>query len=198
MLFGHNTNVSVGESLFHVQTEDRGVSQALIDTTVYFRGRVLHRRTNNYLDLVPLDRDKEAILKQRLDEQHRSVEEDLRSGALKLMLPHANPSQQLPDLKIELMNAGKWLNGKRASLQIAVQDRAGNPAANANILARMEGTAQRVEISGTSGDDGRALMEFDMPPLAGAEAALVVEADNGSARGLLRFQMRARPKVPAV
>jgi hypothetical protein len=198
MLFGHNTNVSVGDSLFHVQTEDRGVSQALIDTTVYFRGRVLHRRTNNYLDLLPLDSRKEAILKQRVNDQHRSVEEDLRSGVLKLTMPAANPAQQLPDLKVDLLNARDWLNGKRAKLQISVQDRAGNPAVNANILARMEGTAHPVNVSGTSGADGRALMEFDMPPLAGAKAALVVEVDNGSARGLLRFQLRARPKVPAI
>lgn len=198
MLFGHNTNVSVGDSLFHVQTEDRGVSQALIDTTVYFRGRVLHRRTNNYLDLLPLDEQREAVLKQRVDDQHRGVEEDLRSGVLKPMLPTANPAQQMPDLKIELINAANWLSGKRAKLEISVQDRAGIPAVNANILARMEGTALPVHVSGLSGADGRAHMEFDMPQLAGTEAALIVEADNGSARGLLRFQMRTRSKVPAV
>jgi hypothetical protein len=43
MLFGHNTNVKAGETTFHVQTEDRGTTNALIDTTVYFQGRVLHR-----------------------------------------------------------------------------------------------------------------------------------------------------------
>ena len=59
MLFGHNTDVKVGESVYHVQTEDRGTANALIDTTVYCRGRVLHRRTNNYIDLLPLDPGRE-------------------------------------------------------------------------------------------------------------------------------------------
>ena len=54
MLFGHNSNVKVGETTFHVQTEDRGVASGLIDTTVYHAGRVMHRRTNNYHDLIPL------------------------------------------------------------------------------------------------------------------------------------------------
>ena len=198
MLFGHNTNVSVGESVFHVQTEDRGLSQALIDTTVYYRGRVLHRRTNNYLDLLPLDPQKEISLKRRVDGQHRSVEEDLRSGVLKLTLPITNHSPQLLDLKIELLNAKNWLNGKRATLQISVLDRAGSPAANANIQARMEGSAVPVHASALSGGDGRALLEFDMPKLVGAEAALVVEAENGSARGQLRFQLRSRARVPTV
>src|SRR5258708_21337472 len=87
MLFGHNTNVQAGDTTYHVQTEDRGTATALIDTTVYFRGRVLHRRTNNYFDLLPLNPDSERALKQRLDEQHRAVVEELRTGALHLALP---------------------------------------------------------------------------------------------------------------
>jgi len=102
------------------------------------------------------------------------------------------------DLKIELLNAKNWLNGKRATLQISVLDRAGSPAANANIQARMEGSAVPVHASALSGGDGRALLEFDMPKLVGAKAALVVEAENGSARGQLRFQLRSRARVPAV
>jgi hypothetical protein len=87
MLFGHNSNIKVGEATFHVQTEDRGVASALIDTTVYFGGRVMHRRTNNYHDLVPLDPDREEALRLRLDEQHRATVEDIRSGRLYLAPP---------------------------------------------------------------------------------------------------------------
>jgi hypothetical protein len=82
MIFGHNTNVKVGEMTFHVQTEDRGEAHGLIDTTVYFQGRVLHRRTNNYYDLRPLDEDRVGALKLRLDEQHRVVLEEMHSGKL--------------------------------------------------------------------------------------------------------------------
>src|ERR1700735_3449390 len=84
MLFGHNTNVTVDGTVFHVQTEDRGVTTAIIDTTVHCRGRVLHRRTNKYHDLLPLDADKEKSLKSRLDEQHFGVVEELKTGALKV------------------------------------------------------------------------------------------------------------------
>src|ERR1700674_5996365 len=88
MLFGHNSNVKAGNTTYHVQTEDRGATNALIDTTVYFRGRVLHRRTNNYFDLLPLTADSEQALKQRLDEQHRAVVEELRTGPLHSARPH--------------------------------------------------------------------------------------------------------------
>jgi hypothetical protein len=89
MVFGHNTNITLATVTYHVQTENRGESLALIDTTVYFRGRVLHRRTNNYYDLLPLNDDSEQALKLRLDEQHRIVLEEMRNGTLDLALPPA-------------------------------------------------------------------------------------------------------------
>src|SRR5579863_8999538 len=87
MLFGHNTNVTVDGTVFHVQTEDRGVATAIIDTTVHCRGRVLHRRTSKYHDLLPLDADREQALKIRLDDQHHTIVEELRTGALHIAAP---------------------------------------------------------------------------------------------------------------
>jgi len=73
MLFGHNSNVKVGEILYHVQTEDRGTSHAVIDTMVYHSGRVLHRRANSYSDLLPLDGAREQALRERVSTQHQAV-----------------------------------------------------------------------------------------------------------------------------
>src|SRR5882762_7758991 len=84
MLFGHNSNVKVGEMLYHVQTEDRGASHAVIDTMVYHSGRVLHRRANSYADLLPLDAAREQALKDRVSTQHQAILDELRSGVLKL------------------------------------------------------------------------------------------------------------------
>jgi hypothetical protein len=84
MLFGHNTNITVGGVVYHVQTEDRGASRAFIETTVHRRGQVVHRRTSNYSDLLPLDSGREQALKMRLDDQHRAVLGELRAGSLEL------------------------------------------------------------------------------------------------------------------
>jgi len=133
--------VQAGDTTYHVQTEDRGVAHALIDTTVYFRGRVLHRRTNNYFDLLPLDAAREQALKLRVDEQHRTIVEQIQSGALAVALPRRRglplrPQRPLlPQLlwrpvlrraslcgsKAELINPRTWLTGKRAVLQIVVR-----------------------------------------------------------------------------
>jgi len=208
MLFGHNTNVTAGGTTYHVQTEDSGTVHALIDTTVYFHGHVLHRRTNNYFDLLPLNPDREQALKLRVHEQHRNVVEDIRSGALNLALPHdvktsalpgAPPSPSAPiSLVLELLNAKSWLSGKRATLQLSVRE-SGNGAAveHAHVVARIDGAADPAEFVAETGPGGRAQLEFDMPRLAGPDVALILEATKGNANAHLRFQLRAKPRGPS-
>lgn len=205
MLFGHNTNIKVGETTFHVQTEDRGVATALIDTTVYHAGRVMHRRTNNYHDLIPLNTDREEALRLRLDEQHRGTLEDIRSGALHLAAPpptaksitaaipttapaepttngthnvagSANANAGQAALKLELRNARTWLTGKQARLEINVTSQAGEPQSGATLTARIEGAATPEEFSAATDSQGNAEISFAMPRLSGSDAALVVEA----------------------
>ena len=214
MLFGHNSDVKAGETVYHVQTEDRGTANALIDTTVYCRGRVLHRRTHNYFDLLPLDPGREESLKKRIAEQHRTVSEEIRSGALHLVLPPMPPAENaaakqktvseahsnapaVPALALELINAKTWLAGKHANLHVAVRNKQnGVAAARALVTARIDGAAEVTEFSTETGADGHARLEFEMPRLAGAEPALVIEASQADSKGHLKFQLRARPRVP--
>ena len=214
MLFGHNSNVKVGETLYHVQTEDRGASHAVIDTMVYQGGRVLHRRANSYSDLLPLDSAREEALKLRVSTQHQTVLNELRSGALKLAQPVAPPvaikastlaaPQALPlvgtpdSLVLRLLNAKDWLAGKRATLQVLVFEKAdGAVVSGARVTARIDGAAEPTQYSSATGLDGRAQVAFDMPRLGGGDCALVIEATNGKAQARLHFQLRAKPKVPA-
>jgi hypothetical protein len=214
MIFGHNTDVKVGDTIYHLQTEDRGSANALIDTTVYCRGRVLHRQTNNYFDLLPLDTEREELLRKRIIEQHRTVAEEVRSGILHLEVPplaaqekpparaNASAAEPLkaapaPELALELINAKTWLAGKRANLHVAVRKKQNGEAIDqALVTARVDGASEVTEFSTETGADGEARLEFEMPPLGGAESALVIEAKHANSKGHLKFQLRARPRVP--
>lgn len=201
MLFGHNSNVKVGETVYHVQTEDRGTSHAVIDTMVYHSGRVLHRRANSYADLLPLDSAREQSLKERVSTQHQAVLDELRSGVLKFAqqtLPPAAAPAVSDSLALELLNAKSWLSGKRATLQVLVsRKRDGAGVSGARVTARIDGAAEPSEYSTATGTDGKAQLAFDMPRLAGAECALVIEGYNGKSQARLQFQLRAKPKIPA-
>jgi hypothetical protein len=203
MVFGHNSNVAIGPDTVHVQTEDRGIAHPVIDTTVHWKGRVLHRRTNNYKDLLPLDAGKEAELKVRVDEQHRAVVEELRSGALHVAIPDRQAPLPAPvelrpavpaGLKVDLTNSRSWLSGRNATLELLVRDRSGNPVANAAAKARVEGAASPFEAATETSPAGIATLRFEMPRLTGDEPALVIEVAHNGANGHLRFQLRAKPK----
>lgn len=223
MLFGHNTDVHFEGTMLHVQTEDRGAAHALIDTSVYHKGRVLHRRTNNYFDLLPLDPDREQLLRKRIDEQHRTIVEGIRSGALQITLPAvavavapaaaatktaapatasgaASPAQGVSDtaaLSLELINGKTWLQGKRAYLQVVVRRKENRKvAAGALVTARVEGGDRRAEISELSDSTGLARLEFSIPDVIGEESCLVIEAMLGKLKGQIRFQMRAKSRLP--
>lgn len=205
MAFGHNSNVTVAGTTYHVQTEERGVAHGLIDTTVYLRGQVLHRRTHGFHDLLPLNEQREEALRVRVEKQHQGVIEEIRSGKLALALPpeeETAPSapalaQKASSLRLELLNAKSWLSGKRALLQIVVRDRSDQPVEHAMVTARVEGAARPTMFSAESGPFGHAQFEFEMPHVAGSEGALVIEASKGNAQAHLRFQLRAKPKRPS-
>jgi len=218
MLFGHNTNVKMGAVIFHVQTEDRGESHALIDSTVYYHGRVLHRRTNNYFDLLPLDEDREQALKLRLDEQHRAVLEEIQNNSLQLRIPSAAPAQpSMPKqvvsdseagipgpapvtvarkLNLELMNAKNWLAGRQVTLQISVREENGHPVHGARVTVEVDGSAESLAHCAETGLYGQAQIEFTLPRITG-EPAVVIHAKEGLGSGHLRFALRAKPRVPA-
>ena len=218
MVFGHNSNLKIGALMLHVQTEDRGVAHGLIDTAVYCHGRVLHRRTNNYFDLLPLDDDREQALKLRLDEQHRMVIEELRSGTLQLNVstlvaspgfgaretpaaaevakpPAASPPQRL---LLELINGKSWMSGKHARLQILVREGSGAPVSSAQVLVEIEGNENGQVHRAETGPQGLTLIEFDMPRISSPEATLVIRAEHQAGTGQLRFALRAKTRVPSV
>src|ERR1700676_220464 len=217
MIYGHNSNVKVAANTFHVQTEDRGAAHSLIDTTVYFQGRVLHRRTNNYFDLLPLNEDRTQALKMRLDEQHATVMEEIRSGALQLSVPPANTPAEVKTaatlpatseaaaqagaakrkLEVEILNPKAWLSGKHVTLQIQVRENS-QGVDKAKVRVEIEGSAEATDFSGETAPNGKTQIEFDMPRLGGVDAAMIIRAEAHQVQGQLRFALRAKPRVPAI
>ncbi|MGB7435230.1 MAG: hypothetical protein WBR26_14965 [Candidatus Acidiferrum sp.] len=210
MIFGHNTNLKVDNVTFHVQTEDRGEAHGLLDTTVYYRGRVLHRRTNAYFDLLPLDEDRLQALRLRLEDQHRTVIDEIRSGDLQLAVPSEPTADQQSALAhrdeahspgepsflaLELINAHSWLAGKHAKLELALRNQSGEPVLGAQIRVEIEGSENGAPLHSETGSQGLAHIEFEMPRITAPQAALVIYAENHTAKCHLRFALKAKPRV---
>src|ERR1700687_5136249 len=118
MSSGFNADVRVGEQVFHVQTEDRGPAYPVIDTAVYQNGRVLHRRSSNYEQFAATPEFSTDDLRQRVEERHRFVIEDLRAGALAAEISAA--ADQAGGIQVQLLNPGSWLSAGSASLDVEI------------------------------------------------------------------------------
>jgi len=79
---GYNSNIELDGEAFHVQTEDKGLDNPVVETCVYRGGQVVARVLTSYADLADSpDYTQDRILR-RMQEQHQSLIEDLQMGRL--------------------------------------------------------------------------------------------------------------------
>jgi hypothetical protein len=213
---GFNTDVRVGEQVFHVQTEDRGPAHPILDTVVYRNGMVLYRRSSNYESLAASPDFTPEALRQSVDAHHRAVIEELRSGALAGEIATAQEKAQekaqkkaqdqvsekttgktigASEIQVQLLNAESWLTGGTVSLDIAIRRRANqHPKGGVKVEATIEGVVPEARHTGVSDDQGRVQIQFPLPLLGKGDLALVIRASTDAAKDEIRFAMRARPK----
>lgn len=201
MSSGFNTDVRVDDRVFHVQTEDRGPGHPAIDTVVYQNGRILHRRSSGYEHFLESAEFSAEALRERVEEQHRQVIEDLRGGALAEQIAKAlenAPASGAPGgIQVQLLNPTSWLAGGNVQLDVEIVRRADRqPLAGAQVEAAIEGAAEATRHAGTSDDQGRVRIGFPLPPLGKGDLELVINAQAESGKDEIRFAMRSRSKQP--
>jgi hypothetical protein len=198
MSSGFNTDVKVGEHVFHVQTEDRGPHHPAIDTLVYRSGRILHRKSSNYEKFAISPGFTVEELRRQVEDQHRSVIESIRSGALDAEVAAAELASQatrLPGIQIQLLNPASWLSAGKVSLELEISRRADKqPQPGAHVDATIEGALRDGTHSAQSDDRGRAKIQFPLPPLGKGDLALIIQAKADSAQDEIRFSMRTHAK----
>ena len=216
MNFGFNTDIQVGDLVLHVQTEDRGKRNPVLDTTVYVAGRVLHRRKRNYSEHLNDPGFNDEVLGKWLEEQHRTVIEELRSGVLVVSLPAPPPAPAAPTpppaaapvppqahapapkgIQVQLTNPASWLKAGSAMLIIEVHSRLlRQPAEDVQIEVTFEGAQHPVMFMATTDRQGRAELSFPMPHLGSGGADLVIRASSPGGEDEIRYSLRARTKPP--
>jgi hypothetical protein len=102
MITGYNTDVRHGEVVFHVQTEDKGVSNPFIESLVYVGGQVLASKRASYAELLAEGKAEKEIVA-LMDHQHRTMIAAIRHGKLDSKLASLGTSRQTgehPDLEV--------------------------------------------------------------------------------------------------
>src|ERR1700739_140942 len=106
MIFGFNTDVKQGDTVYHVQSEARE-SELLLQTQVFVRGRCIGKRATSYASKASEAAVADTQKEQRLREQHRVVLDAIREGKLDNVLDHpeAEALAAVKELDVQWLNA---------------------------------------------------------------------------------------------
>ena len=165
----------------------------------------MYRRVKSFEDLLAAGGESvdAKILRGRLEEQHRGVLQDLRTGALRFELP----DEQMPapmsasrgtieftgGIEVKLINSGAWLKAGVASLEIGVMGRTTMlPIGGATVNVEIEGAETPLKLQAGTDGRGRVAMTFPMPKLGAEGGQLVIRASGGVGQDEVRYRLKPR------
>ena len=79
MITGFNTDVNYKGTVFHVQTEDKGIQNPIIESLIYKGGEILGSRRLRYSDLLQTGYDEKTVVR-LMEAQHKKMIEEIRQG----------------------------------------------------------------------------------------------------------------------
>ncbi len=80
MITGFNTDVPYKGEVFHVQTEDKGKDNPMVESLIYKGGEILGARRTAYNKFLPNGYDEKTVIK-FMEDQHRRIIEEIKRGA---------------------------------------------------------------------------------------------------------------------
>jgi hypothetical protein len=191
MIFGFNTDVKHGDTIYHVQSEARE-NERLLQTQVFVRGRCIGKRATSYAN-----KDDEALLadsqkEQRLREQHRLVLDAIREGKLDSVFDRPEPGilATVKELEVEWLNAGSVHADRALTMRLRVTE-GGEAAPGARLIFRFArpGAApfytQAVADSGGAAEIKIEIEEASLP-----DASLLVQANFEGRTATRKFVLR--------
>lgn len=191
MIFGFNTDVKHGDTIYHVQSEARE-GELLLQTQVFVRGRCVGKKATSYgskTDEAPTgDAQKEQLLRQ----QHRLVLDAIREGKLDEALDHpeAEVLAAVKELDIAWLNAESIHADRNLTMQLRVTE-GGAAAAGARLTFRFArpGAApfytQALADSAGAAEIKIAAEEADLP-----DSSLLVQANYSGHTATRKFALR--------
>ena len=191
MIFGFNTDVKHGDTIYHVQSEARE-SERVLQTQVFVRGRCIGKKATSYATKSPDSQFSDSQKEQQLREQHRLVLDAIREGKLDQALDRPEPEvlEKVKELEVQWLNAESVHADRNLTMQLKVTE-GGAAAGGARLTFRFArpGAApfytQAVADSGGSAEIKIEVEEASLP-----DASLLVQANYEGRTATRKFVLR--------
>jgi hypothetical protein len=192
MIFGFNTDVKQGDTVYHVQSEARE-NELVLQTQVFVRGRCIGKRATSYAEQLSkgdfTDQQKEQILR----DQHRLVLDSIREGRLESVLDRRDTPETLAavkELDLQWVNAESVHGNSSLTMRLRVTD-GGAVVPGARLTFRFERpSAVPFYTQVVTDAGGNAEMKVELEESALPDASVLVQASYSGRTATRKFRLR--------
>lgn len=190
-IFGFNTDVKVGDLVYHVQSEARQ-RDMLLQTMIFVKGQCVGKRTVSYAQKSAEPDFSEQAMHEYLKSQHKAVLEAIQQGRVDSILGNDAAVQDVGNggLTLNWTNASEPLDGHAATMQFQVLDE-GNSVAGANISVSLASSSDTQAIASTMTDaDGNATISFSFTPEMLEDPSVMARAEHAGKSATRKFRFK--------
>jgi len=214
MITGHNTDVEYAGRVYHVQTEDKGDSNPIIETLVYSRGAILDSRRHSYADAIKNGPDEKTVLR-LMEQQHRRMVREVRNGRYdpegpkpfgyniisnrrldEVVLEWLVADSGGEGLRIDFDDEEAFFEGSKRTVALSIRSVSdSSPVPGATVWVRLfdPRTTPTKLFQGSTDGEGNVVAPIAIPDLGGSQGALVFHVKHGD-----RAAELTRPILPSV
>src|SRR5579864_1436727 len=191
MIFGFNTDVKHGDTIYHVQSEARE-SERLLQTQVFVRGRCIGKKATSYAHKSPEIQFSDTQKEQQLREQHRLVLDAIREGKLDQALDRPEPEvlEKVKELEVQWLNAESVHADRNLTMHLKVTE-GGAAASGARLTFRFARPGAAPFYTQAVADSGGAAeIKIEVEEASLPDASLLVQANYEGRTATRKFVLR--------
>ncbi|MFZ1928529.1 MAG: hypothetical protein WAU50_05300, partial [Candidatus Sulfotelmatobacter sp.] len=191
MIFGFNTDVKHGDTIYHVQSEARE-SEKLLQTQVFMRGRCIGKKAISYAASAQQPDFGDSQKEQQLRDQHRLVLEAIREGKLDDVLDHAETESLagIKQLDVQWENAASVHTDRKLTMQLHVTE-AGSAVPAARLIFRFaRPDAAPFYTQAVTDSAGNAAISIEVDESSLPDSSVMVQANHEGRTVTRKFALR--------
>ena len=199
MITGFNTDVECDGQVFHVQTEDKGRANPTVESLVYSGGEILATERLSYQELADSAEYSEDAVMELMEGQHQALVRDIRNGKFdpegpkpfgyniitnrsldEVVMDFLSQKVGVERIRLEMENQQVFVEGTRPTVRLrVVAESSDRPVPGIKVTVKLISTKERPRelFADTTDQAGRVEASFDVPELAGANAAILCQAE---------------------
>lgn len=191
MIFGFNTDVKHGDTIYHVQSEARE-NEKLLQTQVFVRGRCIGKKAVSYAVSAAQPDFGDSQKELQLRDQHRQVLEAIKEGKLESILDRAETESLTGIKQLDVLweNANSVHSNRNFTMQLRVTE-AGTAVASARLTFRFaRPDAAPFYTQAVTDSGGGAVISFEVDEAVLPDSSVIVQANHEGRTVTRKFALR--------